>query len=717
MKIAYSPLTAAIATAICPPVAKKIDHIVYSPVGQSRNDSYFWLRDETRKSPEMLAYLDAENAYTDAVLTPLRSLRDQIFTEITSRIPEESRNVPYKYHGWWYYHRYQKAENHPLYARRRAEPSLTVQDVIKALENNDFTGEEILINCEQIAKHSSYYMLGDYAVSLDSNKLAYAQDTVGRRQYTILCKDLATDTSFEDRIENASSTIVWVHGNNRFLYIHNDSQTLLGNRVMLHTLGTSSEEDLLVYEEKDDSCYLVLERTRDDRFVLIQSGNSNSTEVLYASTENPEEFRVFQQRQQDVLYYVDHYADDWFMRTNADGAENFKIMRGTLAQDQKIQWKQWVPHDPKIFIEDIVLFQKFAALQIRRDGAAQCVFVDRCGTIENAQPIIAAETTELENNTDPDSEWLRFSHSSLTTAKRIIQMHYKHHKKEVIFENQVPNYDADNYVSERIWITARDGASIPVSLAYKKGFAKDGSGALYLYGYGSYGISIDPEYDPVITSMLDRGIVYAIAHIRGGAEMGRQWYLQGKLCNKWATFHDFIDVTTAMIAQGYSHPERVAAEGGSAGGLLMGVVANIAPTLYRAICARVPFVDVVTTMLDKSIPLTTNEYVEWGNPEKNPDYTYMLSYSPYDNVVEQSYPAIYISTGLWDSQVQYWEPVKWLAKLRTTGSSRPIVCRIHLEAGHGGQAGRFEGYREPAESLAFMCDQLGSVQYIESKEN
>ncbi len=559
-----------------------------------------------------------------------------------------------------------------------------------------------------MAQGKGYFSVGDAAVSQDNRILAWADDAVGRRQYTIRFKNLDTGELYPDTVEGVSANVVWADDNKTLFYVENDPETLLTVRVKKHVLGTPSKDDVLVYEEKDDSFYMGIGRTRDDKYITIAVESTVSSETRYALAAKPDTFTVLAKRERDVEYHAEHFDGRWVIRTNADDARNFKLVTAPTDATTRTQWTDWVAHDDNVYIEDFELFDGFTAIEERSGGLERVRLLMRDGSHEYVKADEPAYSMGLSVNAEPDTVWLRYSYTSLTTPATTYELNTQTGERRLLKQQPVIGYDASKYVTERVWVTARDGVKVPVSLVYKKGFKKDGSAALFQYAYGSYGMSMDPAFNLPAISLLDRGVVYAIAHIRGGQEMGRQWYDDGKLLHKQNTFNDFIDVTRGLVALGYAAKDRVAASGGSAGGLLMGAVANMAPQDYRVMVAQVPFVDVVTTMLDASIPLTTNEYDEWGNPETQDDYQYMLSYSPYDNVRKQAYPALFVGTGLWDSQVQYWEPAKWVAKLRDDNTgTQPIVFRTNMEAGHGGKSGRFRRYRELAESYAFVLDQLG----------
>lgn len=686
-------VSSAFAALPSPPDVAKRPHVVKAPFGATRSDDYYWLRDDKREDKAMLAYLNAENAYTDTVMAPLKPLEDTLYTEIVGRIKQDDASVPYRERGYWYYTRFEAGKDYPIQARRKGSMDAP---------------EQILLDVNQMAQGKGYFSVGDAEVSQDNRILAWADDAVGRRQYTIRFKNLDTGEIYPDTVEGVSANVVWADDNKTLFYVENDPETLLTVRVKKHVLGTPSKDDVLVYEEKDDSFYMGIGRTRDDKYITIGVESTVSSETRYAPADNPERFTLLAKRERDVEYHPEHFDGRWVIRTNADGAKNFKLVTAPTDATTRKQWTDWVAHDDKVYIENFELFDGFTAIEERSGGLERVRLLKGDGSHEYVKADEPAYSMGLAVNSEPDTAWLRYSYTSLTTPATTYELNTQTGERKLLKQQPVIGYDAGKYVTERVWVTARDGVKVPVSLVYKRGFKKDGTAALFQYAYGSYGMSMDPAFNLPAISLLDRGVVYAIAHIRGGQEMGRQWYDDGKLLHKKNTFTDFIDVTRGLVEQGYAAKDRVAASGGSAGGLLMGAVANMAPQDYRVMVAQVPFVDVVTTMLDASIPLTTNEYDEWGNPEKKAYYDYMLSYSPYDNVTRQAYPALFVGTGLWDSQVQYWEPAKWVAKLRDDNTgTQPIVFRTNMEAGHGGKSGRFRRYRELAESYAFVLDQLG----------
>ena len=691
-----------------PPDVEKKPHVVKAPHGAERRDEYYWLRDDKRENADMLGYLKAENAYADALLAPLKPVQDQLYDEIVARIKQDDASVPYRERGWWYYSRFEKGKDYPIHARRKDGAGVDALSIQEANAAGDFAAEQLLFDVNAMAAGKDYYAVGGRTVSQDNRMVVYGDDTNGRRQYTLRVKDLDTGETLADSIPGTAGYAVWADDNRTFFYIENDPETLLSTRVKKHVVGSDPKDDVLVYEEQDDTFYMGVGRTRDDKYITIGMSSTVSDELRYAPAADPREFKVLAPRTRDVEYDADHHGGRWVIRTNDGGAKNFKVVTATDGATSRKDWQDWIAHDPQVFIEDIELFDGHAAVAERSGGLERVRILKDGGTSEYVKADETAYSMGLDVNAEPDTDWLRYGYTSLAMPATTYELNVKTGERRELKRQPVPGYDPANYVTERVWVTARDGAKVPVSLVYRKGFEKNGKAAMLQYGYGSYGASMDPGFSVTTVSLLDRGMVYALAHIRGGQEMGRAWYEDGKLLHKQNTFTDFIDVTDALVKQGYAAPDRVAALGGSAGGLLMGAIANMAPDKYRVILSQVPFVDVVTTMLDASIPLTTNEYDEWGNPEQKQYYDYMLSYSPYDNLKAQAYPATFVGTGLWDSQVQYWEPAKYVARLRDLNTSKaPVVFRINMEAGHGGKSGRFRKYREQAEMYSFMLEQLG----------
>lgn len=683
---------AGLSHAATPPVAEQRPHLVTSPNGD-RNDPYYWLRDDTRKDPQMLAYLRAENAFTDAVLAPEAGLRETLFKEITARVKPNDDTAPYFRRGYWYYARYEAGGDYPIYARKAG--ALTAP-------------EDVMLDGPRMAQGKGFFMVGGAVVSQDNRLLAWAEDDVGRRQYGLHFKDLKTGEILADVVPNVERDFVWADDGRTVFYVDKDPVTLLSKRIKAHVLGTPVSDDRLVYEEADPSYYMGIERTRDDRYLCIELQSTIDTEQRCAAAADPKTFAVLFARQKGRLDHTDHLDARWVIRTNWD-APNYRLMSlpDGAPWNDRAQWRPLVPHDPTVFIEDIALFHGAVVTEERSGGLKRL----RIRASESERFVAADESAyamALATNADPDATSLNYTYDSLTTPTTTYSLDLKTGARTLFKRDSAVGYDPANYVTERVWITARDGVKIPVSLAYRKGFKRDGTAAMLQYAYGSYGRSSDPHYGHALASLLDRGMVYAIAHVRGGQEMGRAWFDDGHLLKKINTFNDFVDVTEGLVKLGYAAKDRVAAQGGSAGGLLMGAIANRAPQDYRVLIAQVPFVDAVTTMLDESIPLTTNEFDQWGNPKEKIYYDYILSYSPYDNVARHAYPALFVTGGLWDSQVQYFEPAKWVARLRAMKTdANPLVFRLNWEASHGGKSGRYQRYHDVAEVYAFMLDQLG----------
>lgn len=679
-----------------PPTVAKKPFMVTSPNG-AREDNYYWLRDDTRKNPEMLAYLAAENAYADALLKPFAGFQKTLYDETVSHIKQDDSTVPYRKNGYWYATRFETGADYPIVARRKGGQTAP---------------EEVIFDEPALAKGHNFFQIAGWQVSPDNRLVAWAEDVVGRRQYVLKVKDLTTGQVLTDTVANIETGLVWADDNKTIFYVEKDPVTLLSKRIKAHVLGTPASADRLVYEEQDDSFYMGIGRTTSDAYICIYEQSTVSNEQRCAPAAAPTTFTVIAPREREFRYQADHLGGRWIIRTNR-GAINYKLATVADADIGKgvAAWKDFVAASDATFIEDFKPFDGFVAITERSGGTKHIRLLTDAG---KSVPVAADEPAyamDLDVNEEHATPWVRYTYDSMVTPTTTFEINAKTGARRTLKVKPVPGYTAANYVTERIWATARDGTMVPVSLFYAKGYKKDGKAALYQYAYGSYGYSTDPAFNPAYVGMADRGMVVAIAHIRGGQEMGRKWYDDGHLLNKKNSFTDFIDVTRYLVSSGYAAPGRVAAMGGSAGGLLMGAVANMAPKDYAVIVAQVPFVDIVTTMLDASIPLTTNEYDEWGNPAQKQYYDYMLSYSPYDNVTAQAYPALYVGSGLWDSQVQYYEPAKWVAKLRATATGgNPLVFRVNMEAGHGGKSGRFERYRQNPEWEAFALSRLGITQ-------
>jgi oligopeptidase B len=689
-----------------PPVAAKKPYEVTSPNG-SRQDEYYWLRDDKREDAEMLAYVKAENAYADAALAHIKPLQEKVYQEIIGRLQQDDTSVPYLMNGYWYYRRFETGKEYPIFARRKDGPK------------DAPAPEEILLNVNELAKNQDFFEVGDIAISPDSRLMAWAEDTVGRRKYVVKVMDLTTHRVLPVELSNVENNIIWAGDNQTFFYIEKDPETLLGFRVRSHRLDSANHRDVsqdpVVWTQEDESFYTQLYRTKDEKYLIIHTQSTVSTEVWYADANAARiEFKVFLPRERDHEYQVEHANDEWVVRTNFQ-AKNFRIMEVAKgAEADRAKWRDIVAHRDDAFVDAFDVSRKFLTIEEHSGGLRKLrIRPWTAGSSAAADVFVTADepsyTMALGVNREFDSDRLRYTYTSMVTPRTTYDYAFDSGERTLLKREPVlGGYDPANYRTEFGWATARDGAKVPVSIVYHRNTARNGTAPLLQIGYGAYGSTYDPEFSFLYPSLLDRGFVVAIAHIRGGQEMGRAWYENGKLLNKKNSFTDFIDVTRWLAANRYSDPRRAFALGRSAGGLLMGAIANLAPQDYRGIVTGVPFVDVVTTMLDESIPLTTNEFDEWGNPKERQYYDYMLSYSPYDQLGAHDYPAMFVHSGLWDSQVQYFEPTKYVARLRArrTGNSL-VVLRTNMDAGHGGKSGRYEHYREYAEQYAFILDQAG----------
>jgi oligopeptidase B len=681
---------------LSPPRAARRPHEVVAPYG-TRHDPYYWLRDDERSNPDVRAYLEEENAYRDAMLSRLAPLEERLYAEIVGRIKQDDSTVPARRNGYWYYARFESGKEYPLFARKAG-----------SLEAD----EQLLLDANAAAAGHEYYEAAELAVSPDNCVLAWAEDTVGRRQYSLRFRDLHTGELLGDRIENAEADLAWAADSRTLVYVEKHPETLLGFRVRKHVLGTPPGDDAIVYEQEDESFYTGLYKSKSERFIFIVSQSTVASEYRFAAAADPAlQFSVALPRTRDHEYQLEDLGERFIIRSNWQ-APNFRVFEAPITSvGDRSSWRELLAHRSDAFIARIDVFRDYLVVA-ERSGALRKIRVrawdgSREFLIDAAE---SAYTMALGSNEEIDSGVLRYVYSSLTTPATTYDYELASGRQTLLKRDTVlGDFDPARYRTELVWARARDGASIPVSLLYRRDTPLDGSAPLYQYGYGAYGLSQDPVFKSSVLTLVDRGFVYAIAHVRGGQELGRAWYDSGRLLKKRHTFTDFIDVTRFLVGAGYGDRKRVFAMGGSAGGLLIGAVANMAPGDYRALVAHVPFVDIVTTMLDASIPLTTNEYDEWGNPAaEQAVYDCMLSYSPYDNVSAQDYPALLVTTGFWDSQVQYWEPAKWVAKLRalkTDGNA--LLLRTNLEAGHGGKSGRFRRYREIAEEYAFVLDAAG----------
>jgi oligopeptidase B len=623
-----------------------------------------------------------------------KDFQKELFEEMKARIKEDDESVPYLYNGYYYITRFEKGKDYPIYSRKKE--SLSAK-------------EEIMFDCNEMAKGQSYFQLGGLSVSPDNKLAVFSFDTVGRRIYTIQVKSLETNEILEDKIEKVTGSAVWANDNKTIFYSSQDEVTLRSDKIFKHKLGSKQADDILVYFEKDDTYNVEIAKSKSKKYLAIESGSTLTTEYRILNADNPDgKFEIFQKRIRGVEYSINHYKESFYIMTNADDAENFKLMKTPETATSKENWKEVLAHREDVLLEDIEIFANYLVVEERSNGLNKIRIMPWSGEGEYYLPFESETfTAYTTTNVDFDTEILRYGYQSMTTPSSVIDFNMRTREKEVKKEQQVlgGKFDKNNYTEERVWATATDGTKIPISMVYRKELKKDGKNPLLQYAYGSYGHSMDATFSSTRLSLLDRGFIYAIAHIRGGEDLGRQWYEDGKLLKKKNTFTDFIDCSKFLIEQKYTSPEHLYAEGGSAGGLLMGVVVNMAPELYNGVIAQVAFVDVITTMLDDSIPLTTGEYDEWGNPNKKKYYNYMLSYSPYDNVKKQNYPNMYVSTGLHDSQVQYWEPAKWVAKLRTMKTNDTVLyLDTNMEAGHGGASGRFEALKELAKEFSFLLD-------------
>ncbi|MDO4435908.1 MAG: S9 family peptidase [Cardiobacteriaceae bacterium] len=688
-----------------PPKALKKPHVVASPFGD-RIDEYYWLRDDSRENAEMLQYLHDENAYADATLAPLKPLQEKLYQEALSRIHEDDSSLPYQSRGFWYYSRMVKGLDYPIYARRKVLGEESALEIDEKNRSNDFADEEILLNVNELAAGHDYYSAFVGGISFQSQIMAWLEDTNGRRQYTIRFKDLKTGKALSGEIKGTNGSVVWAEDGDTLFYIENDAKTLLSKRIYRYQVSTA--ESTLVYEEPDDSFYLGLDKTRDLAYVLIHASSTVSDEIWLIDAKQPEHKALcFRPRERDLEYSLDHYNGKFYIRTNEDGAFNFKIM---TADSPESAWQTWIAHQEDAMNEGLEIFEDFVVVAECSQALERLLIMTHDGKRFYLEGEEACCSMGLSANADPKTDWVRYGYSSMITPAQVYEINVKTGEKRLLKTREVKHYQREDFRTERVWITARDGVKVPVSLVYHQNTPLNGTAPLFVYGYGSYGHSLFPSFSSGIVRLLERGVVYAILHVRGGEELGRKWYEGGKMFNKMNTFTDFIDATKALCDLGYGDKNRVAAQGGSAGGLLMGAICNLAPECYRVVVSNVPFVDVVTTMLDESIPLTTNEYDEWGNPsESRESYDYMLRYSPYDNLEAKAYPAMFISTGLWDSQVQYWEPAKYVAKLRELykGEQSALLLRTNMEAGHGGKSGRYQRIREDAEELSFVLHHLG----------
>ena len=688
-----------------PPMAKKINKEL-SIHGDTRIDPYFWMKlsDEQKnaekpdeQTKDVLDYLNAENDFTKKMLQHTETFQDKLYNEIVGRIKQDDKSVPYKENGYYYITRYEEGKEYPIYSRKK-----------ESLE----AAEEVMLNVNELAKDFSYYRVAGRSVSSNNKMLAYGEDTLSRRIYTIRFKNLETGETMKEQIPNTSGNCIWANDNKHLFYTVKDD-ALRSYKVFRHTLGTDAAKDQLIYHETDDTFSTFCYKTKSKKFLVIGSFATLTTEYRILNADDPTgTFKVFEPRNRDLKleYSIAHYGNKFYVRTNLD-AKNFRLMETPEDATARSNWKEVIPHRSDVLLEDMDVFKNYIVLSERIKGITTL----RIRPWEGEEHYIdfGEETYLAYTSINPqfDTDILRIGYTSMTTPSSIYDYNIVTKEMNLLKQQEViGDFDSKNYQAERLYAQGRDGTKIPISLVYKKGFKKDGKSPLLLYGYGSYGASMDPYFSSVRLSLLDRGFVFAIAHIRGGEELGRQWYEDGKLLKKKNTFYDFIDCGEYLIQKNYTAQGNLYAMGGSAGGLLMGAIVNMRPELWSGVIAAVPFVDVVSTMLDESIPLTTGEFDEWGNPKDKEYYDYIKSYSPYDNVGQKNYPPMLVTTGLHDSQVQYWEPAKWVAKLRDmkTGNN-PLLLHTNMEAGHGGASGRFKRYKETSLEYAFLLDLAGKM--------
>ena len=670
------------------PMAKKVDKILKMH-DHERNDEFYWLNE--RDNPEVIDYLNAENDYRDAYMKDYKNLENELFEEIKSRIKEDDISVPYLDNGYYYYTRYEKGKQYPIYCRKK---------------DNLSNPEEILIDANKMSEGHEYFRVGGIDISPNNKIMAYSVDTVSRRLYTINFKNLESGEESSHSISNTSGGVTWANDNKTIFYNQKNTNTLRTERVMRHILN-SDKNDEVVFFEGDDEFNLYSYKSKSGKYIMVVSGKTISDEISFLSADSPnEDLKIFQKRIDGLEYSVDHFGDKWYIRTNLNGAQNFKLMQCNEEYTSSKNWKEFIQHSESVLLEGVEVFNDFMVITERENGQRRFNVISnndgQSHYIDFEEEVFSAYSSV---NLEISSTKFRYGYSSMTTPNSTIEYDMNSRKKTILKESEVMggNFDKNNYESKLVWANARDGKKIPISLVYKKDTYVEGENPLLLYGYGSYGSTNSAGFSSVRLSLLDRGFVYAIAHIRGSQYLGRQWYEDGKMFNKKNTFWDFIDSAKYLGENNYVDKDQIFAMGGSAGGLLMGAVTNMEPEVFKGIVAGVPFVDVVTTMLDETIPLTTFEFDEWGDPKDKDSYFYMLSYSPYDQVEEKDYPAIFITTGYHDSQVQYFEPAKWIARLRDRRTNKePLLMYCNMDAGHGGASGRFEAYKETAMEYAFL---------------
>lgn len=673
-----------------PPVAKRIAH-VDTLFGDVRTDYYYWLRE--RGNPEVLDYLKAENEYTEAMMKDTKELQENLFEELKSYIKETDTSVPVKHGPYYYYSREEKGKQYPIYCRKKGS--------LKA-------PEEVYLDVNELAKGKKYFRIGSMTLSPDHNWLAYIADTTGREKFVLYVKNLKTGEILPERINNVSYGIAWANDNKTLFYTTLDS-TLRPYRLYRHVINTMPEKDKLIYEEKDGKFYAGVRKSRSDSYIFLELNSQVTSEVWYLDANHPEgKFKVIKPREYQVEYSVAHQGKYFYITTNKN-AVNFKVVKAPVKNPSERNWKVFIPHNPKRMIYSVDAFKNHLVVSLRENGLRSLQIIElKTGKKYLIPAKEEVYTMSLGNNPEYNTDIVRFTYNSLVTPRSVYDFHISTGTKELKKQQEVPGYDPSQYEEKRIWAAAEDGVKIPISIVYRKGFTQNGTHPCYLYGYGSYGATIEPRFSSYRLALLNRGFLYAIAHIRGGGAMGRQWYLDGKLLKKKNTFKDFIAAAEYLVKNKYTVPEKLVISGGSAGGLLMGAVTNMRPDLFKAVIAKVPFVDVLNTMLDPSIPLTVIEYDEWGNPHKKEYYFYIKSYSPYDNVKPQNYPNMLVTAGLHDPRVQYWEPAKWVAKLRATKKDNHLLLlKTNMAAGHFSHSGRYDYLKDIAFEYAFIFKVLG----------
>ena len=684
---------------VAPVAEKKAKDLIAN--GDTRADHYYWMNDYFKKGPDstkVVDYLVAENKYYDTMMSGTKAFQEKLYAEMKARIKEKDESVPVFKNGYYYYNRVEEGKDYFVYCRKKG--TLDAK-------------EEVLLDVNKMAEGHNYFSATGFDVSMDNKLLAYGVDMLSRRQYTIYVKNLETGETLKDAVTNTEADPVWANDNQTFFYTSKNPVTLLSEKIKKHKLGTDASTDKLVYEEKDPTNYIGIGKTKSDKYILISSGGTLSSETRYIDANKPDDaFKVFQPRMKEVLYDLDHANGKFYIRTNLN-AKNFKVVTCGEDKTDSSNWKEMIAHDNNVLIQGMDVFKNYLAVSERKNGLTQVHIIN---LQSNAGHYLAFDEpvylANLMYTPDYNSDVIRFNYTSLITPSTVYDYNMgTKEKKQMKQQEVVGGYDKNQYETERLFATAKDGTKIPMSIVYKKGFKKDGNAPLLLYGYGSYGASMDATFSSVRLSLLNRGFAYAIANIRGGQEMGRYWYEDGKMMKKKNTFTDFIDCAEFLLANKYTAKEHLYTSGGSAGGLLMGAVVNMRPDLWHGVIAAVPFVDVLTTMSDPSIPLTTNEYDEWGNPANKENYFYMKSYSPYDNVEKKAYPNMLVTTGLHDSQVQYFEPAKWVARLREMKTdNNKLLLYTNMEAGHGGASGRFKALKDRAREFAFLFTLEGIIE-------